>query len=100
MKKVVRLTESDLTRIVRRVLNEQNMPQIPTEIMSCAGVEKVTTIPVCMQIITALMNKQLPDPLTMGLCGVEVAKMAPEFMTDGYKCIQEKVKKEPISYQK
>jgi hypothetical protein len=26
--------------------------------------------------------------------------MAPEFMTDGYKCIQEKVKKGPISYQK
>lgn len=100
MKKTVRLTESDLNRIVRKVLSEQNTPQIPQELLSCSGVEKVTTIPVCMQIITTLINKKFPDPITMGLCGVEVASMAPEFISDGVKCIQEKIKKGPISYQK
>ena len=100
MRKTVRLTERDLSRIVRKVLSEQNTPQIPQEILSCSGVEKVTTIPVCMQIITTLIDKQIPDPFTMGSCGMEVALTAPEFISDGVKCIQEKVKKGPISYSK
>lgn len=32
MKKVIRLTESDLTRIVKRVINEQDMAEIDNEI--------------------------------------------------------------------
>jgi hypothetical protein len=49
MKKIVRLTESDLVRLVRRVINEQGTPQyIPEDakksIIECGGMDGLTLI--------------------------------------------------------
>jgi hypothetical protein len=43
MKKVIRLTESDLIRIVKRVINEQPSKEEPTKIKSPYILDKVET---------------------------------------------------------
>lgn len=57
MKKVIRLTESDLTRIVKRVLNEQSQPSspIPKELQSCLmkiGFDSSQSVPSCIKVYT------------------------------------------------
>jgi hypothetical protein len=37
MKKVVRLTESDLSRIVRRVISEQSQSEVAQKLMACSA---------------------------------------------------------------
>jgi hypothetical protein len=73
MKRIIRLTESDLSRIIKRVLNEQKtLPQVAIE---CAltnfNLTDVTKIPMeCITLgLTVIMTKELPDltdPSVMG----------------------------------
>jgi len=57
MKKVIKLTESDLTRIVKRVLNEQLQPEmgIPKELQKCLmniGFNSSQKVPSCIRLYT------------------------------------------------
>ena len=65
MKKIIRLTESDLSRIIKRVLNEQKtLPEVAIE---CAltnfNLPDVTKIPKdCITVgLTVISTKKLPD---------------------------------------
>jgi len=66
MKKVVRLTERDLSRIVRKVLNE-SMGNLPEVAIQCAldnfELKDITKIPMeCVTVgINVIMTKKLPD---------------------------------------
>jgi hypothetical protein len=82
MKKVIRLTESDLTRIVKRVLMEQEMSE--EKIMSCLlktlgeSDIQLSEIPKsCMTLIQKGIEKKTPsfEDLQLGLdCGMKCAK--------------------------
>jgi|688.fasta_scaffold962437_1 hypothetical protein len=94
MKKIVRLTESDLVRIVKRVLMEnvpQN-PEIPVELMECLT-ESVGELPeACMSIInTILIEKKIP-PLgddRLIPCIMSVGTTAGEKLEIAFDCIQD-----------
>ena len=64
MKKVIRLTESDLVRIVKKVLMENvpQVPEIPVELMTCLT-ESVGELPeACMGIINEIViEKKIPQ---------------------------------------
>ena len=83
MKKVIRLTESDLARIVKRVLMEQGIPTevpgLPTEINTCLKEKGVTTeLPkACLDAINKIMKMpggeipEITDPIFFQ-CGSEL----------------------------
>jgi hypothetical protein len=57
MKKVIRLTEADLVKLVKRVINEQTPPTLPedvkTKIMRCGiqnGVGLILKYPICTSV--------------------------------------------------
>jgi hypothetical protein len=98
MKKIVKLTESDLARIIKRVIKE-NQNDIPSEIMECASevltLSDLTKIPTCMELGMGVMtDKKMPtDIFKVMACGTELYKLnktaadAQEFMN----CVLEKV---------
>ena len=70
MKKVIRLTESDINRIVKKVLNEQTTPM--SKIMEClstSGIE-LKMPPACQSCIDALQKGSQPDMMQAGMCGM------------------------------
>ncbi len=74
MKKVIRLTESDLTRIVKRVLMEQGQSD-PTSCFKVAFEIEDMDIEIpksCMEAVTK------PSFTTMAACSFEVLLMAPK----------------------
>ena len=92
MKKIIRLTESDLARIVRRVIRE-NEGDIATEVMECASevltLSDLTKIPTCVELATGVISsKKIPtDLFKVMACGTELSKLnkTPE---DGMKFMQ------------
>ena len=79
MKKIVRLTEADLVRIVKRVIKE-NQNDIPTEIIGCATevltLSDLTKIPTCLELGTEVItSKKIPtDIKKLMACGTELSK--------------------------
>lgn len=77
MKKTIRLTESDLVKIVRKVISEQeNKPKTPQEVLTCMGLTTLKSKS-CMSIIPKLMKGQIPtsfdDLLVYGQCVSDLA---------------------------
>ena len=98
MKKVIRLTESDLAKLIKRVIRE-NQNDIPTEIMGCATevltLSDLTKIPTCLELgIEVTTSKKIPtDVMKIMACGSELVKLnktaqdGMEFMN----CVLEKI---------
>ena len=81
MKKIVKLTESDLARIIKRVIKE-NQNDIPTEISACAmevlNIEDANTIPTtCLELgIEVITNRKIPTDFMKGFkCASELVKL-------------------------
>jgi hypothetical protein len=68
MKKIVKLTENDLARIVKKVLKEQSQPDIETKVkgcfMSAFELKDISKVPMsCVGIgLKIFKNKRLPNP--------------------------------------
>jgi len=86
MGKVIRLTESDLVKIIKRVLNEDMMGGgVDPKIMECLSPvidpKKMSQIPTCMKIFNDMFKTQTPpnpfDP-SMVKCSTEMIKLIPE----------------------
>ena len=78
MKKIVRLTEADLVRIVKRVIKE-NQNDIPTEIIGCATEVlslDLDQIPTCKELgMEVITSKKIPtDIKKLMACGTELSK--------------------------
>ena len=92
MKKIVRLTESDLARIIKRVINEQpiptEIPKLPEPIATCMGelAGTVSQIPGCMSVATALMTQQIPNAKDMSDCTTGCLKEGFTVFTQLYTC--------------
>jgi hypothetical protein len=82
MKKVVRLTERDLSRIVKKVLNE-SMGNLPEVAIQCAldnfQLKDITKIPMdCVTVgINVIMTKKLPDlnDSSVKACATKIAEV-------------------------
>jgi hypothetical protein len=90
MKKIVRLTESDLARIIKRVINEQGQSDPTACFKAALEIEEMDVeVPKsCMEAVTK------PSFTTMAACSFEVLLMAPTIglPTDPSE-IEEKVKR-------
>ena len=102
MKKIVRLTEADLVRIVKRVIKE-NQNDIPTEIMGCATevltLSDLAQIPTCVELGTEVItSKKIPtDFMKLMACGTELSKLN-KTPQDGMKfmnCVLTKISTSP-----
>ncbi len=98
MKKTIRLTESDLTKIIKRVIREtQN--DIPEEIMGCAmevlTLSDMLKIPTCAELAIGVMtDKKIPtDIFKVMACGTELSKLnkTPQDGMDFMNCVLEKI---------
>jgi len=90
-KKIVRLTEADLTRLIRKVLKEQ---QTPIEnITKCFGGELPSS---CTNIINSLIKKEMPNPMDGLSCGMQIAENGKKF----FDCVtaQFPTFKSPVMY--
>jgi hypothetical protein len=98
MKKVVKLTESDLTRIIKRVIKE-SQNDIPQEIMGCATevltLSDMTKIPTCLELgMSVMTSKKIPtDFMKMMACGTELSKLnkTPQDGMEFMNCVLEKI---------
>jgi hypothetical protein len=73
-KKIIRLTESDLARIVKRVLMEQETNPVDQVIACLATQQPPITVPdTCIGIINKLMTKQAPTFDEMASCGMSAS---------------------------
>jgi hypothetical protein len=75
MKKTIRLTESDINRIVRKVLNEQITGSDPmAKIMECLSTSGIDLKmpPACKSFIDALQKGGEPDMMQAGMCGMAI----------------------------
>jgi hypothetical protein len=98
MKKVIRLTESDLTKLIKRVIKE-NQNDIPTEIMGCATevltLSDLTKIPTCLELgMSVITSKKIPtDFMKVMACGTELSKLdkTPQDGIEFMNCVLEKV---------
>lgn len=79
MSKVVRLTESDLVRLVKKVLKEQiSGPGPDTFVKECfmehANIEDLSKIPTCSKIAMGIIKtKKLPTNMEEGIkCATEI----------------------------
>jgi len=75
-KKIVRLTEDDLTRLIKKVLKEQQNPSPIENIKKCFGGELPKA---CTDIITTLMNKEMPSAMDGISCGMQIAQNGKKF---------------------
>ncbi len=89
MKKIIRLTESDINRIVRKVLNEQITGSDPmAEILKClstSGID-ITMPPACQSCIDALKKGGQPDMMQAGMCGMAIMSKGAD-ATKVFQCI-------------
>jgi hypothetical protein len=98
MKKVIRLTESDLAKLIKRVIKE-NQNDIPTEIMGCATevltLSDLTKIPTCLELgMSVITSKKIPtDFMKVMACGTELSKLdkTPQDGIEFMNCVLEKV---------
>jgi hypothetical protein len=98
MAKIVRLTESDLTRLVRRVIKEQQT-KFEDDLLECAKeqvqISDITKIPpACYSVGLNLMMGKTPTPDSFMKCVKESAKEDPRWVKDkaiGFMtCVAEK----------
>ena len=101
MKRIIRLTESDLTRIVRRVIRE-NEGDVATEIMECStevlGVENLEQLPTCQEFAMKVMvEKKIPTDMgsvkKMLACGRELVNLQkkPDDVMELMNCVLGKI---------
>jgi hypothetical protein len=98
MKKIVKLTESDLARIIKRVIKE-NQNDIPSQIMECASevltLSELAQIPTCLELGMGVMtSKKIPtDFVKLMTCGTELSKLnkTPQDGMEFMSCVLEKV---------
>jgi hypothetical protein len=92
-KKIVRLTESDLTRLIKKVLKEQQNPSPIENIKKCFGGELPEP---CTRIITTLINKGEPSVMDGMSCGMQIAQNGKKF----YDCMSSQFPtfKSPVMY--
>jgi len=92
-KKIVRLTEADLTRLIRKVLKEQQTPNPIENIKKCFGGELPQS---CTKIVNSLMKKETPNPMDAISCGMEIADNGKKF----FDCISSQFPtfKSPVMY--
>jgi hypothetical protein len=100
MKKVIRLTESDLTRIVKRVLNEQLQPEmeIPEELTSCPAIQTAMTLPGCQSTIISLMSGKIPESKDSRDCITNCMEKSIFLFTSMGVCVQNYLKNNKVSY--
>ena len=103
MKKVVRLTESDLIRLVKRVLNEEMTQGDPLEqITSCLQSKDInTSLPKeCVDLINDVMRTKLPpkpfDTKSFA-CATKFGMDAVTIMPKLINCLESAVES-PIKY--
>lgn len=85
MKKVIRLTESDLTRIVKRVLMEQETNPVDKVIACLSSQQPPISVPEkCIAIINKLMVEQLPTFNEISDCGMNASGI---LITNGPKIL-------------
>jgi hypothetical protein len=96
MKKVIRLTESDLTRIVKRVLSEQSQPEIeiPNELTSCPAIQTAMTLPGCQSTIISMMAGKTPNTDDAFKCTQNCFKKSFLLFGQVGECIQNYLKKQ------
>lgn len=84
MKKVIKLTESDINRIVRKVLNENIPTQGPQEqiaaVMTCLQEKNVKVTQTCQTAVQALLSGKMTDPSILQ-CGFESMLSWPTIMS-------------------
>jgi hypothetical protein len=86
MKKVIRLTESDLTRIVKRVLMEQETNPVDQVITCLASQEPPIKVPAgCIAVVNKLMAEQSPTFGEMTDCGMGATGI---LITNGPKILE------------
>jgi hypothetical protein len=93
MKKIIRLTENDLTRLVRRVIKEQQT-EFGDDLLECAKVSDISEIPPsCYSVGVDLMNRKMPTGDACKKC-INAAKENPSWVKDkavGFMtCVAEK----------
>lgn len=104
MKKIIRLTEQDLTKIVRRVLQEQVEPNknpvsVVEECFTASGVD-IKKYPKCMALGNEVMTGRKPSPDMMNACAKEISSSALELGMKAFtigSCVMEKMKS-PVMY--
>lgn len=107
MKKITKLTEDDLNRIVKKVLSEQTMPTqtgMPSIEACFSGLNlKVDSFNSCKALKNSMVVNRTPDPKLFTACVGEVtAALMANFKFDQIpvvaKCIQEKLKPSVVQY--
>lgn len=98
MKKVIRLTESDLAKLIKRVIKE-NQNDIPTEIMECASevltLSDLSAIPTCQELaMEVITSKKIPTNIIKLIsCGAELSKLkkTPQDVEEFMNCVYQKI---------
>jgi hypothetical protein len=98
MKKVVRLTESDLTRVIKRIIKEMQN-DVPTEIAGCATevltLSDLTKIPTCIELATQVIeDKKIPTDIMKGMkCASELSTLqkGPDDALEFMNCVLGKI---------
>jgi len=102
--KVIKLTESDLQKIVKRVLNEQSEDQL--EVLICLAnaadltYEDVAKCPSCIVAGTDIVNNKTPEPQIISKCIMEVKDVIGEKCGSDYECILQSMGKFAIEAPK
>lgn len=115
-KKIVRLTESDLVKLINRVLEEQTAPPIGNNVkkmvedcfMENAELKDLVKVPTCTDIAMEIIkNKKLPSDMSKGFkCATELASAIGDDpftalgkLTSTGRCLLDKVTKgSPVMY--
>ena len=98
MKKVIRLTESELSDLIKRIIKESN-EDIPQEILGCATevltLSDMAKIPTCLELgMSVITSKKMPtDIVKMMVCGTELTKLnkTPQDAIEFMNCVLEKI---------
>jgi hypothetical protein len=100
MKKVIRLTESDLTRIIKRVLSEQSQPEIeiPKELASCPAIQTAMTLPGCQSTIISMMTGKIPNTDDAIKCTTSCMEKSIFLFASMGACVQNYLKNNKVSY--
>jgi hypothetical protein len=98
MKKTIRLTEADLSKLIRRVIKEID-GDIPQEIMSCATevltLTDMAALPTCLELgMEVITNGKIPTDLMKGFkCVSELVRLnkKPEDAVKFFTCVANKI---------
>jgi hypothetical protein len=96
MKKIIKLTESDINRIVRKVLNEQITGSKPIDNVIACVKKKLNNdsfkMPMsCENCFTTISKGQSPNFIDAMACTAEVGKNYPIIMSCMYEMLGQKV---------